>query len=910
MARLYQLLLLAYPKPVRSSFGRDMLELYIDLRREQRRQRGWMGAASVTARTLGELPCSAFRAHRQAASGAADSSTGKRRTTPETIFPPNPVAPRNGRRTSGIEVALQTLRHSLRNLRKSPGFAAVVVLTLAIGIVANTVVFTVVDGVLLSPLPYENPERLVRVYQSWPSDPEEPSFLAGAAFLAYRELTDVFDGLAGLYTYGETGVDVMLGDEPERILAMPISADMLAVLGVEPALGREFRREEEHSNAGVVMLSYGLWQRYFNGAPDVVGQTLDIEGAPRTVVGVMPAGFRNPIGSQVDIWHPEQLLPVAEGYDPNDWDNHYLSAVGRLREGVTVEQARARIDALVPTYEAMYDDVEGQSALIVPLLEDKVGATRTMLWTLMSAVGMVLLIACVNIAGLFLARGADRSHELAIRAALGAPRRRLISQMLSESLLLGIAGGIAGLLLSFAGLAAVVRLAPDTLPRVAELGIDLRVFGFTAVVTLLTGLLFGMAPALRFSRPDLERSLRQEDRGNSVSGPIYRARGALVVAEVSLALVLLFGAGLLIKSFNNLINVDLGVNAGGVVTYEVHLPDSRYPEGAQRIAFYDDLFARVRAIAGVDSVGAVSFLPSEGDYHQWGLRRLDIDPESERARTGPNVRVIDEDYLQVMGIDLLRGRGFAEEDTLESPRMLLINQVIADELFADSDPIGTPMRLAGREYEIAGVVSNSSRDPLGTFGPDVYIAHDQYATNRNWAMIQTVRTAGDPLAIVDQVRGALGAVDPQLVLYRVRAMQSVVDNGIAAQRFATALMTAFAGVALLLAAIGIYGVLSYTVTQRTHEIGIRMALGADRRQVRALVLRQGVWLAGIGVLVGTAGSLALARWLGSMLFEVRPNDPLVLGAVALCLALVAALAGYLPARRATIVDPMLALRKE
>ena len=803
----------------------------------------------------------------------------------------------------------QDLRFALRSLAKRPGFVAVVIFTLALGIGANTVVFTVLDGVLLSPLPYEEPERLVRLYQGYFSRPEELNFLAGAGFLAYREQSDIFAGVGAYYTYRESGTDLTGGDEPERVVIMEISADAFAVLGAEPMMGREFTRAEERRDAGVAMISYGLWQRYFGGDPEILGTSFLLAGAPHVVVGVMPAGFRNPIGGQPEIWVPEHLHPVAEGYDPNNWDNHYLSAVARLQPGVTIAQALARLDALVPGFIEEDPDAEGQTARLVPLLEDKVGHTRTMLVVLMGAVGMVLLIACVNVANLFLARTSDRWKELALRAALGAGRVRLVTQMIAESLLLGLAGGVAGLLLAVGGLRTVLALAPDTLPRVASIGIDLRVFGFTLLVAVATGLLFGIAPALQFSRPSLERALREEDRGHSGGNATRRLRAGLVVAEVSVALVLLVGAGLLLKSFAALVSVDLGVRTESILTYEVHLPDARY-DAAQRVTFYDAFFERVEAIPGVLAVGATSYLPSEGEYHQWGMRRRDIDADSEAAFIGPNVRVIDHDYLRVMGIGLVSGRAFGPTVVLGSPRVLLINQYLAEHLFPDRDPVGAPVRLAGYEYEVAGIITDTAFDPKGTVGPKVYLSHDQYADNRNWAMIQTVRTDGEPTTIVAQLRAELREVDPNLVLYRVRTMEDVVGAGISPQRFSMALMGAFAAVALLLAAVGIYGVLAYTVAQRTHEIGIRMALGADRSAVRGLVLRHGLVLTAVGILIGIAGSLALTRWLSSLLFGVEPNDPLVFGAVAIGLALVAALAGWLPARRATSVDPLLALRRD
>jgi len=713
-----------------------------------------------------------------------------------------------------------------------------------------------------------------------------------------------------VYSYRQSGADLTSGDETQRIVMMPTSSGYFEILGVEPLMGREFLPEEETGDANIAVISYGLWQSAFAGEADVLGRDIDLQGVPHTVVGVMPAGFRNPIGWDVDLWRPENLQPGGR----NNWGNHYLSSVGRLREGVSLEEARTKLEALGV---AMFEEepmTYGAYATIYPLLEDTVGDNSRMLWVLMGAVGMVLLIACVNVASLFLVRSAERWKELAIRAALGAGRARLVGQMLTESLVLGVVGGVAGLLLSFAGLRAVIALSPDSLPRVAELAIDTRIFAFATAVSLLTGLLFGIAPALRLSRPDLDRTLRENDRGNSGGKAHRRLRGALVVAEISIALVLLFGAGLLTKSFGRLAEVDLGVQTGGVLTYEVHLPTARYPEAPDRIAFYDRYFEQVRSIAGVESVGATSYLPAEGRYHSWGLGRRDQDLDNDDSWTGTDVRVVDGDYLDLMGIELVRGRTFDTGDTLEAfendAGAMLINESLAERAFPDRDPLGAEVTFGRANFGVVGIVSDTAYDSFGSTSPKVYIPHDQYAGDRNWAMIQTVRTSVEPASIVGQLRAELREVDAQLVLYKVRAMDDVVARGIAPQRFTMALMMGFAATAMLLAAVGIYGVLSYSVAQRTHEIGIRMALGADRSSVRAMVLRQGMALTGAGVVLGITGALALTGWLSSLLFEVEPGDPVVLAGVAVTLALVAALSGYLPARRATAVDPIQALRRE
>jgi predicted permease len=891
MTRLYRWMLLAYPEPMRRAFGADMTELYRDLVRETRRRRGAWAAAAVVMRVWFELPFSATAA-RRARRARRGSATA-------------PHEPRNGGRRSLRDRALQGLRHTVRGLRTSPGFTLVVVFTLAVGIGANTVMFTVLDGILLTPLPYEEPERLVRLYNANEAY-EGTNYVSGAAYLAYREQTDIFAGLAAAYSYRETGADLTSGDATRRIVAMPISSGYFELLGIEPLMGREFLLEEETDEARVVVISHGLWQSALAGDPDVLGREIDLEGEPHTIVGVMPAGFRNPVDWQVDLWRPENLQPGGR----NNWGNYYLSVIGRLRDGVSLQQAQGELHALGIAMFEENPDTYGTYGVIFPLLDDTVGDTRAMLWVLMAAVAMVLLIACVNVASLYLVRGSERGKELAIRAALGAGRGRLLGQMLGESLLLGVAGGVAGLALSVAGVRAVVALSPADLPRVTELGIDARAFGFATAASLLTGLLFGILPAARFSRPDLERSLREDSRSASQGRAQRRLRGALVVAEIALALVLLFGAGLLAKSFNRLLESDLGVQRDGILTYEVHLPMSRYAEGPQRVTFYDGYFELVRAVPGVEAVGATSYLPAEGRYHIWSMGRADKDLEDDDSWTGTDVRVVDGDYFDIMGIRLLRGRSFAGAAGTEQPWPAVINQSLAELAFPDRDPLGVDVSIGGDPFRVVGIVSDTAYNTRGATSPKAYVHHDQFAGDRNWAMIQTVRTSVAPASIVPQLRDALGEIDPQLVLYRVRTFADVVAGGVAPQRFAMALMTAFAAVALLLAAVGIYGVLSYTVAQRTREIGIRMALGADRAVVRSLVIRQALVLAAAGVALGIGGALLVSRWLSSLLFEVQPADPGVLAAVAGALALVAIVAAWRPTRRATSVDPIQALRKE
>jgi predicted permease len=804
---------------------------------------------------------------------------------------------------------VEDLRSALRSLKKRPGFVAVIVTTLALGIGVNTAVFTVVNGALLAPLPYEEPERLVRLYQaSAATTSYENSYVTGMGFLTYREYDEIFEGLAAVYTYRQQGADLTGGDEPQRIAVMPTSTGFFEVLGVPPAMGRELTREEETRDARVAIISHGLWQRHLQGAADALGRTITLDGVPLAVIGIMPEGFLNPIGGQVDAWVPEHLVPGGR----NSWGNFYLSVIGRLRHDMTLEQARERLRTLHTGLIEEIPQLERIQPVLLPLRQDIVGDRSAMLRVLMGAVGLVLLIACVNVANVFLAHGAGRKKEMAVRAALGARRRRLVVQLLSESIVLAALGGAAGFSLAVIGVRVLLAMGPEALPRIEELGIDTTVLLFTMAASLMTGLLFGSAPALRFSRPDLERALRESERGQSFSRTHRRMHSALVVAEVSVALVLLVGAGLLIKSFAALQEVEIGVRPDNVLTYEVHLPSSNYAEAEERVAFYERFFDRVRALPGIEAIGSASYLPTEGQYHIWGAHRTDVAEDSELGDWQlANIRVVDGDFFEVMQIPLLRGRLLEESDRADTPFVVVVNQLFAERYIPDREPLGVTLQVGGDEtWEIVGIVADTALTPQGRTEPMVYIPHNQFAHDRNWAMIQTVRTRMAPAAMAGQIRAELHDIDPDLVLYKVRTMDAVVAAGVSPARFSMTLMGLFAGLALLLAAVGIYGVLSYAVNERAHEIGIRMALGAERSRVLRMVVGQGLALATAGTLLGLAGAYALSGWLSSLVFEVQVTDPWVFASVVVVLGIVAGLAGYLPARRATAIDPVSALRNE
>jgi len=811
-----------------------------------------------------------------------------------------------------VDHFLRDLRFSFRALRKRPGFSAVIILTLALGIGANSAVFSVLNGVLLKPLQYEEPDRLVRVYKAW-EDAEtgevqyERNYLTGLDIHDFRGQTEVFQGFGAFYSYREMGADLTGGDRPERIVRMPISAEYFRLLGVPLARGRSFTLDEEKGGVPLAVISYGLWQSHFAGGEDVLSRTLTLDGAVHTVIGVAPQGFEGPMGRQVAVWTPENLDPAN---DRNSRGNHYLSAVARLAPGVSLAQAQERLDVFT---RALGEEIGSEGGVwltqLVPLLEDRVGESRNALWVLMAAVVLVLLSTCVNVANLFLVRSFSRAKELAVRAALGSGRPALISQLLSESMLLALLGGLLGLFFAWTGIRLLLAVAPEGIPRLSEIALNGPVLVFTVVVSLLTGLVFGLAPTLRLSRPELASELRDGERGSSVGKGHNRLRSILVVSEVAVALVLLVGAGVLMRSFQALQGVELAFEPSGVLSYEVHLPDSRYPEGVDRVGFYENLFPRVEALPGVRAVGATSWLPVQGRYHDWGISRME-GGEINGDWNGSDMRMVAGDYFNAIGMELLSGRFLGPEDRADSELVCVINRVIAERNFPDENPIGKVLWVAGAERIVVGVVETVPYDAIGSPSPQTFISHSHFADNRNWALIQTVAFDGEVGSMVASIREELRSVDPNLVLFRIRTMDEIMAGGVARERFTMLLMGLFSGMGLLLAALGIYGVLSYLVNQRSHEIGIRMALGAEPGDVRGLVVGQGMMLAGMGIGVGIVSALFLGRWMKSIVFEVPVSDPWVFGIVASGLALTAWVAAYLPARRATRVDPATAFRGE
>jgi predicted permease len=824
---------------------------------------------------------------------------------------------------SGIEWWTE-VRRGMRRLARSPGFALVVVLTLALGVGANTAIFSVVDAVLLTPLPYPDADQLVRVYEADDHQPDNTNYLRGPTVVAYRSWTDVFDGFGALYTYRETGADLTDGEQAVRVTATPVAAGYFETLGVPPELGRTFREEESTgpgepgddaqfgtAHAAVVVLSHGLWINRFGGARDVLGRTIQLDGRAYEVVGVMPARFRDPIGPQSDLWTPQDLR-LGEN-SRNNYGNYYLSGVGRLKPGLTVEAAQDRVDALYARFVEAHPEAESDWVpTLVPLQDDLVGATRrTMLWILAGAAALVLITACVNLANLLFARGLGRDRDVAVHAALGSGRARIVAGLLVETALLALLGGAAGLALGWIGLRTLLAISPDALPGLATPGAGAEVFVFAFLATVVALVLAGLTPALRLSTIPPADALRSDSRTTTGGRRVRQVRDSLAVLQVAAALVLVAGAALLGRSFAALADVPLHMQPQGVLTFEVHLPESRYPDGTARAAFHHTFHDRLTELPEVVDAGAVSWLPVSGRFNIWSVYwdPEHMDGSNDDAWYGSDVRVISGDYFRSLGIALERGVEPAEVD-YEGERVLWVNRKFADEVFGDTDPIGVQVYAGNEIRRVVGIVDDVPWSAEGDVSRKVYIPHAQFADNRNWALTQTVHVRGDLAAAREQIRSTLATLDPQLVLYRPRPLADVVGTARAQTRFATVLMGAFALLALALAMVGTYGVLAGAVASRKREFGIRMALGADVRSVRSMVMRYAARLVVPGVALGLVGAWAAARWVRSLLFQVDARDPLVyLGAVAV-FVVVGAVAGWAPATRATRVDPARTLSAE
>lgn len=807
-----------------------------------------------------------------------------------------------------LEDLVQDCRYALRSLRKYPGFTFVSILTLALGIGANTAIFSVINAVLLRPLPYENADRLV-VVEETVADSSLGS-VSYPNFVDWRNQNTVFANLAAVRqreSFNLTGAG-----ESERLQGRLVSANFLSTLGVKPYRGRDFIAEDDRAGAvRVVLLSHALWQRRFGGDEKIVGQQLRLNRESYTVIGITPPDFE--FGLDADVSVPIGLS--SERFSPRGRDPG-ISTVARLKDGISTEAANAELNTIAARLEQQYPDTNANRRVrLESLRETIVGDIRPTLLTLLGAVGLVLLIACANVANLLLARSARRQREMAIRTALGAGRRRILRQLFTESMLLAVAAGVVGLLLALAGTSLLSAHVPEGIPRVSEISTDALVLAFTLGASLLTGLLFGLAPALQTSNPALTETLKEGERNSSPGR--NRTGKILVVAEVALTLVLLVGAGLLVKSFWQLMKVDPGFNPENLLALQVSV-NAGNDEGPRVANFLDQLQERVRRLPGVESVAISNGLPFEGANWPAYVIEGQAPPEAGREPNGI-LYITSADYLQTLGITLLRGRSFSQHDTPGTPLVALIDEVFARQYFPNEDPLGKRLRQSGSKEsrEIVGIVrhvEHSNLEGLSASSGEVYFAFSQIPVERLPRFVRRVnllvRTSAEPLGLAQPVRSQIAALDKDQAVFNVRTMEQAVARSVAARRFSMILLTVFAGLALILAAVGIYGVISYSVAQRTREVGIRMALGAQTTDVLKLVVRDGLKLVVLGVLVGLGGAVLLTRLMNTLLFGVTPTDSFTYGAVTVVLIGVALAACYIPARRATKVDPLVALRFE
>jgi putative ABC transport system permease protein len=801
-----------------------------------------------------------------------------------------------------MRTLLQDVRYAARVLVRQPGFAAVAVLTLALGVGANTAIFSVVNAVLLRPLPFAEPDQLVRVYEKRPKLGRTRNVVSAPDFIDWRGQSQTFDSMAAYNGWGAS----LTGDgEPQRITGALASADLFRVLRAEPMLGRAFAAEEDRPGAPrVVVISHGLWRRRFGADPSAVGKAVTLGGEPYTVVGVMPPAFQFP-DPETEVWAPLALDPQ----DQSSRGSHYLSVVARLKTGVTREQAQAEMDAIAGRLEQQYQVNTGHGVNVFALHDEVVGGVRKSLFVLLGAVGFVLLIACANVANLLLARGAARQAEIAVRTALGASRWRVVRQLLTESLLLFVWGGALGLLLAVWGVDLFVALSPPGTPRVHEIRADAWVFGFTFLVSLATGVVFGLLPALQASKPDLHAALKEGGRDRLGGGSRTRLRGLLVVAEVASAVVLLVGAGLLLKSFVRLRQVSPGFDTANVLTMQLSLPPSRYRDGASQAAFFRQLLQRVEALPGVRAAGAVAGLPLTGNM---ASRYFEIEgrpPRPAGEGLNANFNLASPGYFRALGVPLVSGRQFDERDASGAPEVVVVNETMARRFWPDEDPLGKRLRIANNPWRtVVGVVADVKNDGLSAEPkPEMFYPLLQSPLP---FMTLVVRTDTDPKTLAAAVGREVRAVDADEPVYDVKTMDERLAESVSPQRLTTLLVGVFAALAMTLAGVGIYGVISYSVAQRTREMGVRMALGAQKGDVLKLVLRQGLLLALAGVLIGLAGAFALTRVMSGLLYGVSVTDPATFAGVAVMLTAVALVACLVPALRAARVDPMVALRYE
>ena len=804
---------------------------------------------------------------------------------------------------------LQDLRYGLRALLRRPTFTLVAVATLALGIGVNTAIFSVVNAVLMRGLPYPNSEQLVVVWETSVQpgqDVNNRNEVAMGNFLDWRSQQTVFDGLAAL---NYSNVNLTGSAEPERIQGAVVTTNFFSLLGTTPIIGRGFLAEEENADsARTIIISHGLWQRRFGNDPGVIGQTLTVNANTVTVIGVLPSTFEFefPITRQIEIW-----MPMRISASNTNRQSHYLYIIGRLRRTVPIDQAQAGMTVVANQLQQQYPETNSNRGVnLIPLQQQLVGDTRPYLRVLFTAVGFVLLIACANVACLLLARVNARYREIAIRLALGATRWRIVRQLLTESMLLAAIGGLAGFLLAYWQTDLLVALAPPEVPRLGEISLNSQVLAWTLAVSLATGVLFGLAPALGASKPELNESLKEG--GRSVVEGRSRLRNVLVVSEIALAFMLLIGAGLLIKSFLRLQHVSPGFDPKNVLTMNVSLPRQKYKESQRINSFFEQLISKVSSIPGVEVVGGIDPLPFGGSDGTTGFVVEGATPLPVAERPEVGERTSTSNYFQAMRIPVIKGRTFKQGDREDAPRVVMINEELAQRFWPNEDVIGKRLGFKSSDpqvwHEIIGIVGNVKHRRLDVAPkPELYFPYSQYPDT---FMTLVVRTALEPVNAIAAIRNQVLSLDPDQPIFDIKTMDERLSSSVAVNRFVMLLIGVFAGLATILAAVGIYGVMAFTVSQRTHEIGVRMALGASARDVIRLVLSRGLMLVSSGMGIGIAGALTLSRVMESLVFEVSTTDPWMFALISAVLAAVAMLSCFLPAYKAVRIDPMIALRYE